>query len=33
MMMLTTLPDHVDVLSKALGMKAYHKAYTPLGWN
>ncbi|MGB0188411.1 MAG: tryptophan halogenase family protein [Aequoribacter sp.] len=32
MKILTALPGHVDVLSKALGMKAYHKAYTPIGW-
>lgn len=32
MSVLNILPDHVDVLSKALGMKAYHKAYQPNGW-
>ena len=32
MNVLNILPDHVDVLSKALGMKAYHKAYQPNGW-
>jgi len=32
MAVMNMLPDHVDVLSKALGMKAYHKAYEPAGW-